>query len=73
MTAAVPPALGTAAVAVLGAAVAVLAYRLIRLALADADLYLLSLGRHKPDAFRDKVVWITGASQVSCCCRVAVP
>uniref|UniRef100_A0A383WEJ1 Ketoreductase domain-containing protein n=1 Tax=Tetradesmus obliquus TaxID=3088 RepID=A0A383WEJ1_TETOB len=30
---------------------------------ADADLALLLRGRHKPDAFRGKVIWITGASQ----------
>lgn len=33
------------------------------LAFADADLNLLLRGKHKPGVFRDKVVWITGASQ----------
>jgi hypothetical protein len=32
---------------------------------ADADLGLLLRGKHKPDAFRGKVIWITGASQAS--------
>ncbi len=31
---------------------------------ADADLKLLSSKRLPKDAFKDKVVWITGASQV---------
>jgi hypothetical protein len=31
---------------------------------ADADLGLLLRGKHKPDAFRGKVIWVTGASQV---------
>eukprot|EP00877_Chromochloris_zofingiensis_P006070 jgi/Chrzof1/1716/Cz10g18120.t1 len=38
-------------------------YNLVRLIRADADLALLSKGRHKADAFRGKVIWITGASQ----------
>lgn len=33
-------------------------------ATADADLSLLLRGKHKPGAFKDKVVWVTGASQV---------
>jgi dehydrogenase/reductase SDR family protein 7 len=37
--------------------------QLLRLATADADLALLWRGKHKPDAFRGKVVWLTGASQ----------
>ena len=32
---------------------------------ADADLSLLLRGKHRPDAFKGKVVWVTGASQVS--------
>lgn len=32
---------------------------------ADADLSLLLKGKHKRDAFKGKVVWVTGASQVS--------
>jgi hypothetical protein len=31
---------------------------------ADADLGLLLRGKHKPDAFRGNVIWVTGASQV---------
>ena len=38
-------------------------YKLIRFFTADADLALLSKGPHRPGAFQDKVVWITGASQ----------
>lgn len=30
---------------------------------ADADLRLLSRGRHAQDAFDGKIVWITGASR----------
>jgi hypothetical protein len=37
--------------------------QIARLIFADADLALLSKGRHPPRAFRGKVVWITGASQ----------
>lgn len=33
---------------------------------ADADLRLLSKRKPPPGAFKDKVVWIVGASQVSC-------
>ncbi|GLI66405.1 hypothetical protein VaNZ11_010166 [Volvox africanus] len=59
----VPPALGSAAVIAVGAALSYVCYKLIRLAFADADLHLLGLGKHKSNAFKDKVVWITGASQ----------
>lgn len=48
-----------------GAALSLVA--LYRFATADADLALLLRGRHKPGAFRGKVVWITGASQVRRC------
>ena len=34
---------------------------------ADADLSLLSTRRLPPDAFKGKVVWLTGASQVAAC------
>lgn len=34
-------------------------------ATADADLSLLLRGKHKRDAFVGKVIWVTGASQVS--------
>lgn len=61
---AVPAWLGTASFAVLGAALGYLAYKLVRLALADADLHLLGLGKHRANAFEGKVIWITGASQV---------
>ncbi|PNW86961.1 hypothetical protein CHLRE_02g103100v5 [Chlamydomonas reinhardtii] len=60
---AVPAWLGTASFAVLGAALGYLAYKLVRLALADADLHLLGLGKHRANAFEGKVIWITGASQ----------
>ncbi|GLC37615.1 hypothetical protein PLESTB_001667600 [Pleodorina starrii] len=59
----VPPALGSAAVFAVGTAIAYVAYKLVRLAFADADLHLLMLGEHRADAFKDKVIWITGASQ----------
>ncbi|GIL61662.1 hypothetical protein Vafri_16082, partial [Volvox africanus] len=59
----IPPALGSAAVIAVGAALSYVCYKLIRLAFADADLHLLGLGKHKSNAFKDKVVWITGASQ----------
>ena len=38
-------------------------YKAVRLALADADLYLLGKGEPAANAFQGKVVWITGASQ----------
>lgn len=37
---------------------------LFSLATADSDLSLQLRGRHKPNAFQGKVVWVTGASQV---------
>lgn len=49
----------------LGTAVAFVA--VLSLVRADADLGLLLKGKHKPNAFRGKVVWITGASQVRGC------
>lgn len=52
--------------AALTAGTAVSLFALYRFATADADLALLLRGRHKPGAFRGKVVWITGASQVRC-------
>ncbi|KAG2484642.1 hypothetical protein HYH03_016595 [Edaphochlamys debaryana] len=55
--------MGQAALAIVGATVAFCAYKALRLALADADLHLLGLGKHKRAAFEGKVVWITGASQ----------
>eukprot|EP00878_Enallax_costatus_P028471 GHUV01030755.1.p1 GENE.GHUV01030755.1~~GHUV01030755.1.p1 ORF type:complete len:242 (+),score=58.72 GHUV01030755.1:199-924(+) len=45
----------------IGTAVTVVA--LFTLLKADADLGLLLRGKHKPDAFTGKVIWITGASQ----------
>jgi hypothetical protein len=39
---------------------------------ADADLGLLLRGRHRENAFADKVVWVTGASQVRGWGRVGV-
>lgn len=44
-------------------AVCFAALRFVRFLFADADHALLSLGNHKPNKFRGKVVWITGASQ----------
>ncbi|EFJ41781.1 hypothetical protein VOLCADRAFT_83968 [Volvox carteri f. nagariensis] len=55
--------LGHPALVVVGAAISFFCYKLVRLAFSDADLHLLSLGMHKSNAFTDKVVWITGASQ----------
>ncbi len=46
-----------------GLASAFALYKLARLALADADLNLLSKGPAPPAAFEGKVVWVTGASQ----------
>ena len=45
-----------------------LAYKLVRLCFADADLALLEKGPCPHNAFEGKVVWITGAlaSQRSC-------
>jgi hypothetical protein len=49
---------------VLGVAtVALLVYKIIRLALADADLRLLSRGEVPAAALSGKTVWVTGASQ----------
>lgn len=59
----VPPVIGNAATLLVGAALSYALYKLVRLALADADLHLLSLGKHKANAFEGKVIWITGASQ----------
>ena len=47
-----------------GAAVAWLAWTLFRFIRADADLALLSRPPPPPDAWRGKVVWVVGASQV---------
>ncbi|GFR45808.1 hypothetical protein Agub_g7264 [Astrephomene gubernaculifera] len=58
-----PPWMGNAALAVVAATISYACYKLVRLAFADADLYLLSLGKHRANAYRDKVIWITGASQ----------
>lgn len=59
----IPLDLASTALVAVGATVAYVCYKLIRLALADADLHLLGLGKHSANAFRDKVVWITGSSQ----------
>lgn len=60
---AVPAVVSNAALAVIGATVSYICYKLIRLAFADADLHLLGLGKHRSNAFQNKVIWITGASQ----------
>lgn len=51
---------GTAVVAATSGLIALYGF-----ATADADLSLLLRGKHKRDAFVGKVVWVTGASQVS--------
>lgn len=48
---------------VAAAALGFVAYKLFRLAIADADLGLLSKGPAPPQAFSGKVVWVVGASQ----------
>ena len=44
-------------------AVCLAVWRFVRFLFADADSALLSLGNHKSNVFKGKVVWITGASQ----------
>lgn len=63
LAAMMPDWLGVASAVVVGAALVGAAVQLLRLAFADADLNLLSKGPHKANAFENKVVWITGASQ----------